>query len=148
VELVLGGSGTAAATAAAPQAPTATPAVVGADQAVIDLLHRYYQELNDGRFDADHYFEPNIERYITMMGTSTAAVNHYIRDIFPTQFKQPNFELEEGSLTAEGSGHYVFIEHSRYIMARKTQVSDKRVRVRIRLSPAGKMVFLHQFQRL
>jgi outer membrane protein OmpA-like peptidoglycan-associated protein len=146
VELVIGGAAAAAAatTPTSPAASTSAPAGGG----VVDLLRLYYAELNAGSFDANHYFEPSIERYITMQGTSTSAVNHYIRDIFPTQFKQPHFELEEGSLSAEGPGQYVFVEHSRYVMARKTQVSDRRARVRVRLGPSGKIVFFHQFQRL
>ena len=143
----MGGASASAPPAAAGLAAAQAPSGAG-EQAVGDLLARYYRELNDGSFDANHYFEPSVERYISMQGTSTAAMNHYIRDVFPKQFKQPHFELEAGSLSAEGPAQYVYVEHSRYTLAGKTQVSDRRVKVRIRLSPAGKLVFLHQFQRL
>jgi outer membrane protein OmpA-like peptidoglycan-associated protein len=137
---------------AAPIAPTtpAAPAIAtGAPtQAVLEILHAYYRELNDGTFDANRYFEPSVERYITMMNTSTDAMNNYIRNIFPKQFKEHHFELEEGSLSEESPGQYLYVEHSRYIQAGKSQSVEKRVKVRVRLSPAGKLVFLHQFQRL
>jgi outer membrane protein OmpA-like peptidoglycan-associated protein len=135
---------------AAPAPPT-TPAAIapGAqNQAVLDVLNGYYRELNDGNFDANRYFEPSVERYITMMNTSTDAMNNYIRNIFPKQFKQHHFELEEGSLSQESPGQYLYVEHSNYIQAGKTQSVEKRVKVRVRLSPAGKLVSLHQFQRL
>jgi outer membrane protein OmpA-like peptidoglycan-associated protein len=137
---------------AAPAPPT-TPAAVAiatgaANQSVLDVLHAYYRELNDGNFDANRYFEPSVERYITMMNTSTDAMNNYIRNIFPKQFKQHHFELEEGSLSEESAAQYLYVEHSRYIQAGKTQSVEKRVKVRIRLSSAGKLVFLQQFQKL
>ncbi len=119
-----------------------------ANQPVLDVLHTYYRELNDGSFDANRYFEPSVERYITMMNTSTDAMNSYIRNVFPKQFKEHHFELEEGSLSQESPSEYLYVEHSRYIQAGKSQSVEKRVKVRVRLSPAGKLVFLHQFQRL
>jgi hypothetical protein len=42
----------------------------------------------------------------------------------------------------------VYVEQSKYILAGKTKSVEKRVKVRIRLSPSGKLVSLHQFQRL
>jgi len=170
VELVIGpsnanGDSAENIAAQAPAAPPATPspnaaadgpatipaAVVApgaANQAVLDTLHAYYRELNDGNFDANRYFEPSVERYITMMNTSTDAMNNYIRNIFPKQFKEHHFELEEGSLSEESGGQYVYVEHSRYIQAGKSQSVEKRVKVRIRTSPSNKLVSLHQFQRL
>jgi hypothetical protein len=56
--------------------------------------------------------------------------------------------LEEGSLSQESPGQYLYVEHSNYIQAGKTQSVEKRVKVRVRLSRAGKLVFFHQFQRL
>jgi outer membrane protein OmpA-like peptidoglycan-associated protein len=135
-----------AVTPSAAPAPAVTPGA--ANQAVLDVLHAYYRELNDGSFDADRYFEPSVERYITMMNTSTDAMNNYIRNIFPKQFKEHHFELEEGTLSEESPGQYLYVEHSRYIQAGKSQSVEKRVKVRVRMSPAGKLVFLHQFQRL
>ena len=46
----------------------------------------------------------------------------------------------------ESPDHYVYVEHSRYIVAGKTQSVEKRVRVRIEVSSNGKLVSLHQFQ--
>lgn len=149
VELIVGG-GPPSAGSPATAPPTSTNGTAGAapPQAVADLLRRYYRELNEGKFEANHYFEPSVERYITMMNTSTSAMNDYIWKVFPKQFKQHHFELEEGTLASENAQQYVYVEHSRYVMAGKTQSVEKRVKVRVRLSPAGKLVFLHQFQRL
>jgi len=142
-------TGPAPSAAAIEASATATAANANAaNLPVLDVLHAYYRELNDGNFDANRYFEPSVERYITMMNTSTAAMNNYIRNIFPKQFKEHHFELEEGSLSQESAGQYLYVERSRYIQAGKTQSVEKRVKVRIRLSPSGKLVFLHQFQRL
>jgi hypothetical protein len=130
-----GGPGQAQATATAPAA-------------VMDLLQTYFRELNAGTFDANRYFEPNIERYITMHNTSTSAVNHYIRDVFPKQFKQHHFELQEGSLVQEIPGQYVFIERAQYTLAGKAKRVDRRVKVRIRVSPSGKLRSVHQFEKV
>ena len=165
VELVIGGddakgevtspdataAGTASpgTTAVAPTATAGDAIAVGASkQPVLDVLHAYYRELNDGHFDANRYFEPSVDRYITMVNTSTAAMNNYIWNVFPKQFKEHHFEAEDDSLSAESAGEYVYVERSRYIQAGKQKSVEKRVKVRIRLSPAGKLVFLQQFQRL
>ncbi len=137
----------AAPDAAANSAASAQPSGDAAP-GVLGTLQAYYRELNDGTFDANRYFEPSVNRYITMMNTSTTDINHYIRNIFPKQFKQHHFELEEGSLSAQSPTEYVYVEHSRYIQAGKQNSVEKRVKVRVLLSPAGKLVSLHQFQRL
>ena len=116
------------------------------EQAVFDLLQAYYRDLNAGSFDATRYFEKDVERYITMTNTSTVAINHYIRDVFPKQFKEPHFELEEASLLQESPGQYVYVEHSRYTRAGKTEPLDRRVKVRVRTAPGGKLVFFHQYE--
>jgi hypothetical protein len=83
-----------------------------------------------------------------MTNTSTSAMSHYIRNAFPKQSREHQFAIEKGSLTSEGAGGYAYIERSCYILAGKTQSIEKRVRVRIRVSSAGKLVFLQQFKKL
>lgn len=142
VELVIG---SAAAYPPEPvAAPTAPPAATNA--AVLDTVNTYYRELNDGTFDANRYFEPAVDRYITMTGTSTSAINHYIRNIFPKQFKEHHFELEAGSLAQQSPSDYSYVERSRYIQAGKQNSVEKRVRVKLHVSPAGKIVSLQQFK--
>jgi hypothetical protein len=104
--------------------------------------------LNAGTFDANRYFEPNVERYISMMNTSTTAMNAYIRNVFPKQFHEVHFAMEEGSLSPEGASQYVYTEESQYVMAGKTERVNKRYKTRIRVSPNNKIVFLHEFQKL
>lgn len=116
------------------------------EDAVEGLIGRYYSDLNANTFDANRYFEPSVERYITMINTSTAAMNRYIHQVFPKQFQQHHFELETGSLSADGPLQWVFVERSSYYQVAKRRNLDQRVQVRIRLSPAGKMVFFHQFK--
>lgn len=140
--------GAAAAPAVVPPTVDAPVAAVAGNQAVLDTVNTYYRELNDGTFDANRYFEPSVDRYITMTSTSTAAINNYIRNIFPKQFKQHHFELEAGTLAQEQPGQYVYVEHSRYIQAGKQNSVEKRVKVRLHVSPGGKIVSLHQFQRI
>lgn len=140
---------------AAPRAPAVstsiTPVAPPSSESSATLqgrLEQYYKDLNAGTFDANRYFEPSVERYITMMNTSTTAMNHYIRDVFPKQFQEHFFEMESGSLQQEGPGQYVFVEHSRYKLARKAKLIEQRYRVRIRVTPAAKLTFLQQFQKL
>ena len=136
---------------AAPAAATATSKLTslsGREAAVAGLLGSYYADLNASTFDANRYFEPQVEQYITMKNTSTSAMNRYIHNVFPTQFKQHHFSLEEGSLSQEGPNQYVFVEASSYYLVAKRKQLDQRVMVRIRLSPHGKLVFFHQFKRL
>jgi len=107
----------------------------------------YYADLSADTFDASEHFAPRIERYISMQGTSPAAINAYINGPFRSQFKKPKFTLEPGSLEREASGSYVYDEHSEYyFVAKKRQVSQ-RYKVRVRVVD-GKIAFLHQFQRL
>jgi len=148
VELVV--SAAAFVPAAAPSAPAsgvdAGAGVPAAPQSVVGVVEAYYRDLNGGTFDADRYFEPRVERFITMVNTTTLAMNQYIRHSFPKQFKKHHFALEPGSFKQEGPGQYLYIEQSRYTLAGQTQPVDKRVNVRIRLSPGGKIVFFQQFQ--
>lgn len=130
--------------------PAAAEPAVGAAgvAAAIVLLDSYYADLNANRFEANRYFEPNVERYITMVGTSTTKINDYIHRVFPTQFKQHHFSLEPGSLSAEGAESYTYVERSKYYLVAKKKHLEQRYMVRIRVSRGGKLTFLQQFQRL
>lgn len=150
VELLIGGSAdaVAASTGAATPGPVnaASAALSPKARAAEELIKTYFRALNDGPFDANRYFEPNVERFVTMMNTTSRAINHYIIDVFPKQFHDHHFAMEEGTLVEEAPNQYVFIEQARYTMAKKTTPTSKRVRVRVRTSPAGKLVFFHQFE--
>lgn len=122
-----------------------TPAHNDAGTPVVELLHRYYADLNANTFDANRYFEPNVERYITMLNTNTGAMNRYIWHTFPLQFKQHHFALEDGSLSADGPNQYTYIESSSYYQVARSRHIDQRYRVRIHVSPQGKLTFLQQF---
>ena len=139
--------------ARAPSVPVQAPAVsppprASAVDAVSELLGRYYADLNSGQFDADRYFEPHVDRYITMMSTSTGAMNQYIRNVFPKQFKQHTFSLEPGSLVATQPSQYDYVERSEYLLVAKNKFLKQRVRVRITVSSGGKLTFLEQYKRL
>jgi len=134
-----------------PASPAPSPALTpraAATAAVADLLGRYYADLNANQFDADRYFEPRVERYITMMNTSTGAMNQYIRNVFPKQFKQHTFSLEPGSLVATQPSQYEYVERSEYFLVAKKKTLKQRVMVRITVSSGGKMTFLEQYKRL
>lgn len=139
---------------AAPAAPPAAPLVLAAAKTspalspIEDLLGRYYSDLNSNQFDANRYFEPQVERYITMMNTSTGAMNNYIRTIFPKQFKEYTFSLEPGSLVATQPSQYEYVERSEYFMVAKKKTLKQRVMVRITVSRGGKLTFLEQYKRL
>ncbi len=132
--------------------PTASPATLPPTQSpagpVAELLGRYYADLNGNQFDADRYFEPQVVRYITMTNTSTGAMNQYIRNVFPKQFKQYNFSLEPGSLVATQPSQYEYVERSDYFLVAKKKTLKQRVMVRITLSSGGKLTFLEQYKRL
>jgi hypothetical protein len=143
----------------APSTPTPTPTSVPtpapspttqapATAPVAELLGRYYADLNSNQFDADRYFEPQVERYITMRNTSTGAMNQYIRNIFPKQFKQYTFSLEPGSLVATQPSQYEYVERSDYFLVAKKKTLKQRVMVRITVSSGGKLTFLEQYKRL
>jgi hypothetical protein len=127
--------------------PAPTPPATSTSP-VAELLGRYYADLNSNQFDADRYFEPHVERYITMLGTNTGAMNQYIRNVFPKQFKQYNFSLEPGSLVLVQPSQYEFVERSEYYLVAKKKTLKQRVRVRITVSSGGKMTFLEQYKRL
>jgi hypothetical protein len=130
-------------------APTPTSNALPPEAAAVSsLLESYYADLNASTFDANRYFEPNVERYITMVGTTTSAMNAYIQNVFPKQFKQHHFGVEPGSLEREGPGQYIFVEKSSYFLVAKKKHLDQRVQVRVRLGAGGKLTFLHQFKRL
>jgi len=124
------------------------PTAGGVASGVRGVLDAYYQGLNGQTFDANVYFEPFVERYITMMGTNPSAMNQYMQKIFPTQFKEPHFEYEPDSLVEESPGTFVYVERARYILAGKGSSISKRYQVRIRLGSSGKLAFLHQFKKL
>ena len=75
-------------------------------------------------------------------------MNSYIRNVFPKQFKEAHFDMEPGSLVREPSGEYVYVERSSYTVARSNKKLEQRVKVRIQLSAGGKLVSLHQFEKL
>jgi len=138
-------NGAAAPNAKAPAPTTANSGALAAQT----LLESYYADLNANTFDANRYFEPSVERYITMMNTSTSSMNDYIRRVFPMQFKQHHFSLEPGSLKPEATPNtYLFVERSSYYQVATKKNLNQRVQVRMRTSPQGRMVFFHQFQRL
>ncbi len=145
VELVLGASAKGVA-GVGPNGPSAPPGT-GVSE-VGQLLRRYFNDLNGGDFDADRYFEARVERYVTMRNTNPDAMNHYIRNVLPKQLRDHHFELEEGTLQAEGPRQYVFIERSKYTISGKTTPTQNRVQVRVRLGPNGKLTFFHQFRKL
>lgn len=134
------GSGVAGVAGAADASGSANP--------VEQVLQAYYRDLNAGSFDADRYFESRVSRYITMRNTSTQAMNSYIRNVFPKQFKEAHFDMEPGSLVREPNGEYVYVERSSYTVARSNKKLEQRVKVRIQLSAGGKLVSLHQFEKL
>lgn len=116
--------------------------------ALEQLLHRYYADLNSGDFDANRYFAPSVERFVSRLGTTTSWINNYIRTTFPKQFKEHHFEMEPNTLTADGMpGQYTFIEHSRYLLVAKNKRHNARWRVRVRVDHNGKLVHFRQFER-
>jgi len=135
-------------TTAASNLPPTAAATNARDASVLALVRSYYSDLNHQTFDANRYFEPNVERYITMLNTSTTAMNSYVQRTLPKQFKDYDFQYEEGSLEREATGTYVFVEHARYFVVAKKEQQQKRYRVRVRVAPEGKMVFFQQFQPL
>ena len=148
VELVIT-DGARPANAGAGAGATSGPSNAAATkESVAGLIESYFKDLNAGTFDANRYFEPGVERYVTMTNTTTSAMNHYIQNVFPKQFTQHHFEMEAGSLVQESPSSFVYVERARYVLVSKGKRVDKRVKVRVKTSPRGKLTFLHQFQKL
>lgn len=122
-------------------------ALSGDAREAVALIQDYYAALSNGPFDASEYFAPRVDRYITMTSTSPSAISAYINGSFRSQFSDPVFVYEPGSMTSEAPGTFTYDESSRYRwVAKKRQVSQ-RYRVRIRLL-CGKLVFYQQFKKL
>ena len=130
----------------APPAPAPAPDETARDAE--QLVHRYYADLNSGDFDANRYFARAVERYISMKRTGPAAINKYILQTFPTQFRQHHYEVEPGSLLVEDAAtrQYAFTVHSRYFRVKTGLNVDQRYKVSVRLSPEPKIDFFRQFE--
>jgi hypothetical protein len=115
---------------------------------VEELLRRYYADLNSGDFDANRYFAPRVERYISKESTSTSWINGYIKGAFRKQFQEHHFEMVPGSLRAEATpGEYTFVERAQYYLVAKHTRSDTTWRVRVRIDKTGKLTYFRQFER-
>lgn len=60
----------------------------------IDL---YYEELRSENFDANRYFSPQIERFISMKNTTPEAINKYIINSYFKGYKNNDYSIENGS---------------------------------------------------
>ena len=110
------------------------------------MLQAYYRDLNSGDFQASRYFAPQVTRFITMRGTTTTAIDRYIHHVFPKQFKEHHFEMEEGTLTSEGSRSFTYVEKASYYFVAKRRHQSMRTQVRVEFDSSWKLVFLHQFK--
>lgn len=110
-------------------------------------LQAYYTGLNRHSFDENRYFATHVERFIAMKSTTPGAIGDYIRNVFPTQFKDAQFELVDGSLVVEDENSRIvtFVESSRFLRMQDHKRLQTRVRVRVRFTPEMKIELFHEY---
>lgn len=77
-------------------------------------INHYYEDLKSEDFDANRYFVPNIERFISMRNTTPKEINIYILNTYFKQFKENSYSIEEGTYNEQtlenGDTEVSFIE--------------------------------------
>jgi hypothetical protein len=111
---------------APPQRPNTTPEPVVAEAPTeappapsLSTLRAYYRDLNAGRFSADRYFAASVSRFIGMRRTTPLAIDRYMHDVFPTQFRDVIFQMDESTLREEGDSVFTYTERAKYLNVAK-----------------------------
>jgi len=125
----------ASPTAAATAAPASAPSSAG-----LATLRRYYSELNGHTFDADRYFAPSVKRYISMQGTSPAAINRYMHGLFPKQYESYEYLFDESTLREDGPNALAFVERSRFYDVSAQAFRSMTTAVHAEFDASGKIV--------
>jgi len=132
---------------AAATAPTAPPPELITPQPAPELaratLRAYYSDLNRRQFDAERYFVPTVKRYITMRNTSPAAINHYMRGLFPKQFESYEYLVDEATVRDDGPRALAYVERVRYYVVKKREFRSIVAEVRVEFDDSGKFVDFH-----
>jgi hypothetical protein len=96
--------------------------------------------LNGRKFDAAHYFAPNVKQYITMKHPTERALDHYIREVFPKQFESYEFLFDESTLHDEGGNAFTYSERCRYYVVAAKEFRMILAQVRVEFDPEGKII--------
>jgi hypothetical protein len=110
----------------------------------LSVLLDYYRALNNGGFDASRYFAPRVARYIGMRNTTPSAIDSYIHNVFPRQFHNVAFNIEESSLRPDGPGAYAYFERASYYNVSLGKNERVVSVVRVRFDEQGKLTHLWQ----
>ena len=131
----------AAAQAAASSSPqTASAGATAPASAQLATLRRYYSELNAHTFDAGRYFAPSVKRYISMQSTSPAAINRYMRGLFPKQYESYASSFDESTLREDGPNAVAFVERSRFYDVNAKESRAMTTAVHVEFDAGGQIV--------
>jgi hypothetical protein len=79
-----------------------------------------------------------------MRSTSPAKVNHYIRTVFPQQFREVQFSMDEGTMMQVGTNAYSYHEYASYFKVSHNEYQAFKTLVRVEFEPGGNITSFHQ----
>lgn len=113
---------------------------------VENLIARYHDGINQQAFDAAQYFAPSVERYLQMKRSTPGAIDRYMRETHPKQFRDSSFEMVPGSLREVQPNVFAFEESFRYFAVRPNRPQAGVVHVCIEVDSNVKLTFYRQFK--
>ncbi len=108
------------------------------------VIESYYRGLNNKTFDANEYFDSNIERYITMKNTTPDAINQYINGSYNKEWQDVSCGIENSTYNEQKTdyGYFVtFIEYGTCFRVSKQKNEKTRVETEVKFNNNRKIIF-------